>query len=374
MDGVEIDPSSINVKRKIAFMAQRTDTVVATDTPREAIRFSAKLRLSSEVTDEEINALTTNILKELRLLDVADSRIGGACLKGLSGGEMRRVNLGVELVVRPSIIFLDEVTSGLDSHNAVTVMEVCKKVALSGASVIMTIHQPSSQVFDLMDHLILMHRGRFMYQGKACLMPAYFADRGHPVPDNYNPADWMLQVSQEHEIDYLEKAGFFEGFPIETESLADYNVSVDAEQEEDTWDETSELSVFDSLESRDRVSLWTEFTEQLVRDMKALKRDRESMMLRFGVSTAASVLVATGYAGVGTDSLDNVASFASHVGVVFFFTQMMLIAMHFILIDFVRQIPIFTSEFMTDHYRMFTCKSSKQRLPQSQLHASTRFA
>jgi ABC-type multidrug transport system ATPase subunit len=358
MDGVEIDPSSINVKRKIAFMAQRTDTVVATDTPREAIRFSAKLRLSSEVTDEEINALTTNILKELRLLDVADSRIGGACLKGLSGGEMRRVNLGVELVVRPSIIFLDEVTSGLDSHNAVTVMEVCKKVALSGASVIMTIHQPSSQVFDLMDHLILMHRGRFMYQGKACLMPAYFADRGHPVPDNYNPADWMLQVSQEHEIDYLEKAGFFEGFPIETESLADYNVSVDAEQEEDTWDETSELSVFDSLESRDRVSLWTEFTEQLVRDMKALKRDRESMMLRFGVSTAASVLVATGYAGVGTDSLDNVASFASHVGVVFFFTQMMLIAMHFILIDFVRQIPIFTSEFMTDHYRMFTCKSS----------------
>jgi hypothetical protein len=167
----------------------------------------------------------------------------------------------------------------------------------------------------------------------------------------------MLQVSQEHEIDYLENAGFFEGFPIETERWTDDHVSSDAE-EEDISDETSELSVFESLESCDRVSLWTEFTEQLVRDMKALKRDRESMMLRFGVSTAASVLVATGYAGVGTDSLDNVASFASHVGVVFFFTQMMLIAMHFILIDFVGQIPIFTSEFMTDHYRMLTCKSS----------------
>jgi ABC-type multidrug transport system ATPase subunit len=359
MDGVGIDPSSINVKRKIAFMAQRTDTLFATDTPREAIRFSAKLRLSSEVTDEEIDGLTTNILKELRLLDVADSLIGGAYFPGLSGGEMRRVNLGVELVVRPSIIFIDEVTSGLDSHNTVTVMEVCKKVALSGASVIMTIHQPNSQVFDLMDHLILMHRGRFMYQGKACLMPAYFADRRHPVPDNYNPADWMLQVSQEHEIDYLENAGFFEGFPIETERWTDDHVSVDAE-EEDISDETSELSVFESLESCDRVSLWTEFTEQLVRDMKALKRDSESMTLRFGITTVASIIIAFGYAGVGTDSLDSAASFASHVGAVFFLTQMMLIAMQCILVDFVNQNPIFIREITTDHYRMITCKSSRR--------------
>jgi ABC-type multidrug transport system ATPase subunit len=351
MDGVEIDPSSIKVKRKIAFVAQRTDTLVATATPREAIRFSAKLRLSSEVTDEEIDNMTTNILTELRLLEVADSRIGGAYFRGLSGGEMRRVNLGVELVVRPIIIFLDEVTSGLDSHNAAMVVEVCKKVANSGASVIMTIHQPSSKVFELMDHLILMHRGRCMYQGKASMMPTYFADHGQAVPGNYNPADWMVQVSQENTTEDLENVGFFEGFPMEAESLIDDDISTSSET-------SQQLSIFDSLESEDRVSLWTEFYLQLDRDLKALKRDRESMMLRFGVSIAASVLVAIGYAGVGTDSLDSTSSFAAHVGVVFFLTQMMLIAMHFILIDFVGQIPIFTSEFMTDHYRMFTCKSS----------------
>jgi hypothetical protein len=90
--------------------------------------------------------------------------------------------------------------------------------------------------------------------------------------------------------------------------LADDNVSVDVEQVEDISDETSELSVFDSLESRDRVSLWTEFIEQLVRDMKALKRDSESMTLRFGITTVGSIIITFGYAGVGTDSLDSAAS------------------------------------------------------------------
>jgi hypothetical protein len=106
--------------------------------------------------------------------------------------------------------------------------------------------------------------------------------------------------------------------------------------------------------------LWTEFTEQLVRDMKALKRDSESMRLRFGITTVASIIIAFGYAGVGTDSLDSAASFASHVGAVFFLTQMMLIAMQCILVDFVNQNPIFIREITTDHYRMITCKSSRR--------------
>jgi ABC-type multidrug transport system ATPase subunit len=191
LNNYRVDPTDIKVRQNIAFVAQ-DDSLQITATPREAIRFSAKMRLPRTTTEEQLDQLTSRMLVELGLLECADTIVGGALIKGISGGERKRTSVGVELVVRPSMVFLDEPTSGLDSFSAEQCCEVLKKVAFAGASVLFTIHQPASEVFAAFDHLILLNKGRVMYQGPVKGIPDFFGPRGFPVPPNYNPADWII--------------------------------------------------------------------------------------------------------------------------------------------------------------------------------------
>ena len=113
MNEYKVDPTDITVRKQIAFVAQ-DDSLAFTATPREAIRFSAKLRLPRVTTDNEIEELADRMLAELGLKDCADTIIGGNLIKGISGGERKRTSVGVELVTKPSLVFLDgEITSCL---------------------------------------------------------------------------------------------------------------------------------------------------------------------------------------------------------------------------------------------------------------------
>jgi len=191
LNNYPVDPTNIQVRQHLAFVAQ-DDSLLATATPRECIRFSAKLRLPESTSDEQLEHMTTRMLSELGLESCADSIIGGPLLKGVSGGERKRTSVGIELVTKPGIVFLDEPTSGLDAFSALQCCKVLQKVAKSGASVLFTIHQPSSDIFKNLDHLILMNKGRVMYHGPVPAVSKWFAERGHPPPPNYNPADWVI--------------------------------------------------------------------------------------------------------------------------------------------------------------------------------------
>lgn len=214
LDDYMVDPTNMAIRRSIAFVAQ-DDSLLATSTPREAIRFSAKMRLPRTITNEELDDLTARMLKELGLMHCADSFVGGPLIKGISGGERKRTSVGVELVTMPSIVCLDEPTSGLDAFSALQCCKVLRKVANAGACVMFTIHQPSSEIFETFNHFILMNGGRVMYQGTVQEIPTFFRARGHPVPRNYNPADWCLVscVQRLHltSIDSLTHLSFFTG-------------------------------------------------------------------------------------------------------------------------------------------------------------------
>lgn len=104
------------------------------------------------------------IIKDLGLTKCADTNVGNNLIRGLSGGERKRTSIGVELITNPSLIFLDEPTTGLDSTTALNVLELLKTLAENGRNVVSTIHQPSSEIFQQFDDLLLMVRGNIIYQ------------------------------------------------------------------------------------------------------------------------------------------------------------------------------------------------------------------
>ena len=131
------------------------DLLLATFTPRESFRFVADLRLI-ECNEEQKVEKVEELIRILGLVECADTYIGNTLIRGISGGEKRRTSIGVELLTNPSIIFLDEPTTGLDSTTALNLMMFLNEVTKNGRTIVSTIHQPSSEIFNQFDELILM--------------------------------------------------------------------------------------------------------------------------------------------------------------------------------------------------------------------------
>jgi len=360
VDGVWVDCSSSKKYKSSLAYTEQFDSLLSTATPREAIRFSARLRLPPTICKRDIDHLTNQILQELRLLHVADNLIGRPDRSGgLSGGEKRRVSLGTQLVICPKLLFLDEVTSGLDSHNAFIVMQTCQHVAQSGATVLMTIHQPSSKLFELMDHIYLMHSGRCMYSGKASDALEFFKNHGYAKPNHYSPCDWMMEVSQTTETAVLERAGFY------AETL--WEDAADAEQHQnsdvlgDDWNDDADDDAVATLFSHSSsghcwASWWTEVTEQLNRDMRNLRRDHQAMMFRFIMIAVGTALVAITFQGVGKDSLADPVEFQFNLGALFFIVLGSLIILQIVMLEFAEVRWLYIRELASHHYSIFTCK------------------
>ncbi|CAG9325718.1 unnamed protein product [Blepharisma stoltei] len=174
-----------------AYVTQE-DILLPNLTPRESLLFSSRLRMPG--TYKEHVARVESILQELRLIKCADNIVGSITKKGLSGGERKRVCIGMELITDPIVLLLDEPTSGLDSFTAEVVIDLLIEQARKGRTVMSTIHQPSTSIFDKFDRLLLLAEGHLVYQGRARDSPKYFAKVGYSVPKLMNPADFYMRL------------------------------------------------------------------------------------------------------------------------------------------------------------------------------------
>jgi ABC-type multidrug transport system ATPase subunit/ABC-type multidrug transport system permease subunit len=189
------EASDLAIRRATGYCEQM-DIHSDASTIREALTFSAFLRQDSSVPDSKKYDSVQECLDLLDMHDVADQIV-----RGSSQEQMKRLTIGVELAAQPSILFLDEPTSGLDAHSAKVIMDGVRKVADSGRTILCTIHQPSSDVFYLFDHLILLKRGGqavFMGDlGSRCQGLVNYLESipgVKPCPPKQNPATWMLEV------------------------------------------------------------------------------------------------------------------------------------------------------------------------------------
>lgn len=145
------------------------NVLLGTLTVRETITYSAHLRLPSSMSKEDIKSHVDGTILELGLHDCADTMIGNWHLRGISGGEKKRLSIALEILTKPQLLFLDEPSSGLDSASAFFVIQTLRNIARDGRTVISSIHQPSSEVFALFDDLFLLSGGETVYFGEAKL-------------------------------------------------------------------------------------------------------------------------------------------------------------------------------------------------------------
>jgi ABC-type multidrug transport system ATPase subunit/ABC-type multidrug transport system permease subunit/uncharacterized membrane protein YhdT len=193
-------------------------------TVKESIYFASELRLPEDWSRAKKDKRIDKVLDMLGLQEVGNTIVGTEDVRGISGGQLKRLSIGVEIVNLPDVIFLDEPTTGLDSAIALEVMSAVRNLANQNRTVIATIHQPSRLTFELFDKVLILAAGRVCYFGgnkkdEANEAVDYFAQSpwGFYYKPNSNPADYVIAVA----------GGFIpakDGQPVSGAALADYYV------------------------------------------------------------------------------------------------------------------------------------------------------
>lgn len=356
-NGQRISPGVLT--SRMAYV-QQDDLFVGTLTVTEHLMFQAAVRMDRQIPHNQRIKRVNEVIDELALSKCRNTVIGiPGRVKGLSGGEMKRLSFASEVLTDPPLMFCDEPTSGLDSFMAHQVVSILKALAARGKTIVVTLHQPSSELFALFDKILLMAEGRVAFMGTAAQACAFFKTLGAACPSNYNPADFFVQalavvpgreLTCRHAIETT----------CDTFRRSEYgaNIALQAEIVHGEFEDT--LKRFEHSKNSGRVykASWCEqFRAVLWRSWLSVIKEPILIKVRFLQTIMVSLLIGVIYFGQRVDQ-DGVMNIN---GALFIFLTNMTFQNVFAVINvFCAELPIFLREHKNGMYRTdvyFICKT-----------------
>ncbi|XP_018102076.1 ATP binding cassette subfamily G member 2 (Junior blood group) L homeolog isoform X1 [Xenopus laevis] len=361
---VDGEPQPPNFKCLSGYVVQ-DDVVMGTLSIRENLQFSAALRLPRSVKQKEKDERINQILKELGLTKVADSKVGTQFIRGVSGGERKRTNIGMELITDPGILFLDEPTTGLDASTANAVLLLLKRMSRQGKTIIFSIHQPRYSIFRLFDSLTLLAGGSLLFHGPSADALDYFTGLGYECESHNNPADFFLDIIngdstavalnklEEVELENVQKEVNDNGCKTVVENLSaqfcttSYYLETKSELEKMSQGKKVKINFFTR-----QITYNTSFLHQLKwvckRSFRNLLRNPQASIAQVLVTLVLALIVGAIFFGVKED----VSGIQNRVGSLFFVTTNQCFSSVSAIELFIVEKKIFIHEYISGYYRL----------------------
>ena len=222
INGFDIHSQAKEIEGIIGHVSQ-DDLLIEELTVFQNLYYNAKLCFDN-YTEEQLLDAVHRVLKNLGLHEIKDVQVGSPLNKKISGGQRKRLNIALELIREPAVLFLDEPTSGLSSRDSENIMDLLKELALKGKLVFVVIHQPSSDIFKMFDKLLILDTGGYLiYNGNPIESIVYFKERVHHANWNESECETCGNVNPEQIFNIVEASVIDEyGKPTDTRKIAPY--------------------------------------------------------------------------------------------------------------------------------------------------------
>ncbi|KAM6592638.1 hypothetical protein CsatA_000341 [Cannabis sativa] len=304
----------------ISYLTQE-DVFLGTLTVRETITYSAHLRVSNKISKEEIENLVEKTIEEMGLEHCADNKIGNWYFRGISGGEKKRLSIGLEILTQPQIMLLDEPTTGLDSASAFFVVCTLGNIAHNGRIVVCSIHQPSGYLFDLFDDLYLLSGGE----------PVYFGDAKSAVKESTISVGSLGKMTTQDIKEIL---------------IHKYNNSKYATLTRDNIQRINSTEEVIVLSNKSKSSWWKQLYTLTDRSFVNMRRDVGYYWLRMVFYLGVAVCTGIIYYNINTSYLDIIARAKCQAFVYGF----MICLSNGGLPSFIEEIKVYNGEMLKNHY------------------------